>query len=152
MGRKRTLHCLKLGWSLGLCLVWLPSLDLSCRKVIEGTEPFIRYHYSQSGNYTLRLNVGVNLNKYSPLITDSYAMDVQVLGQSIYDYYVGSLLSTAQNKLILTVFHGKLSNLCWRDDRLTTAICQVFFTFKMILCRYYFLKKVALYLLHLEKN
>lgn len=78
----------------------LPLFDLSCRKVIEGTEPFIRYHYSQSGNYTLRLNVGVNLTKYSPLITDSYSMDVQVLGESyiyILHYFVRSILFTAQN-------------------------------------------------------
>ncbi|XP_031698814.1 transmembrane protein 130 [Anarrhichthys ocellatus] len=48
-------------------------------EVIQGTEPVVRYHYTQSGNYTLRLKVGVNLTKYSPAITDVYSTDVQVL-------------------------------------------------------------------------
>uniref|UniRef100_A0A3Q3LK54 Transmembrane protein 130 n=1 Tax=Mastacembelus armatus TaxID=205130 RepID=A0A3Q3LK54_9TELE len=48
--------------------------DLGNGEVIQGTEPVVRYHYSESGNYTLRLKVGVNA-------TDSevYSMDVQVL-------------------------------------------------------------------------
>uniref|UniRef100_A0A665WQB4 PKD domain-containing protein n=1 Tax=Echeneis naucrates TaxID=173247 RepID=A0A665WQB4_ECHNA len=54
--------------------------DLGNGEVIQGTEPVVRYHYSESGNYTLRLKVGVNLTKYSPGITGLYSTDVQVLG------------------------------------------------------------------------
>ena len=50
------------------------------REVIKGTEPVVRYHYAESGNYTLRLKVGVNVTEYAPLLTDFYSMDVQVLG------------------------------------------------------------------------
>ncbi|KAM3592682.1 uncharacterized protein V6R79_023438 [Siganus canaliculatus] len=53
--------------------------DLGNGEVIQGTEPVVRYHYSESGNYTLRLKVGVNVTKYAPLLTDFYSMDVQVL-------------------------------------------------------------------------
>ncbi|KAM9336612.1 transmembrane protein 130 [Symphorus nematophorus] len=53
--------------------------DLGNGEVIQGTEPVVRYHYSQSGNYTLRLKVGVNVTKYAPLLTDFYSMDLQVL-------------------------------------------------------------------------
>uniref|UniRef100_UPI001ED8066F transmembrane protein 130 n=1 Tax=Scatophagus argus TaxID=75038 RepID=UPI001ED8066F len=53
--------------------------DLGNGKVIQGTEPVVRYHYSESGNYTLRLKVGVNVTKYAPLLTDFYSMDIQVL-------------------------------------------------------------------------
>ncbi|XP_029384255.1 transmembrane protein 130 [Echeneis naucrates] len=53
--------------------------DLGNGEVIQGTEPVVRYHYSESGNYTLRLKVGVNLTKYSPGITGLYSTDVQVL-------------------------------------------------------------------------
>lgn len=65
--------------------VWLLSVfHTSCylwwREVIQGSEPVVRYHYSESGNYTLRLKVGVNATEYAPLLTDSYSMDVQVLG------------------------------------------------------------------------
>lgn len=51
-----------------------------CREVIHGTEPVVRYHYTESGNYTLRLKVGVKVTKYSLPITDVYSTDVQVLG------------------------------------------------------------------------
>ncbi|CAJ1080713.1 transmembrane protein 130 [Xyrichtys novacula] len=53
--------------------------DLGNGEVIQGTEPVVRYLYPVSGNYTLRLKVGVNLNKSEPQITDVYSMDVQVL-------------------------------------------------------------------------
>ncbi|XP_029954784.1 transmembrane protein 130 [Salarias fasciatus] len=53
--------------------------DLGNGEVIQGTEPFVRYHYSESGNYTLQLKVGVNVTKYTPPITGVYSMDVQVL-------------------------------------------------------------------------
>ncbi|XP_035525864.1 transmembrane protein 130 [Morone saxatilis] len=53
--------------------------DLGNGEVIQGTEPVVRYHYAESGNYTLRLKVGVNVTKYAPLLTDFYSMDVQVL-------------------------------------------------------------------------
>ncbi|XP_038592300.1 transmembrane protein 130 isoform X1 [Micropterus salmoides] len=53
--------------------------DLGNGEVIQGTEPVVRYHYSESGNYTLRLKVGVNVTKYTPLLTDVYSMDVKVL-------------------------------------------------------------------------
>uniref|UniRef100_A0A3P8RSW2 Transmembrane protein 130 n=3 Tax=Amphiprion TaxID=80969 RepID=A0A3P8RSW2_AMPPE len=53
--------------------------DLGNGEVIQGTEPVVRYHYSTSGNYTLRLKVGVDVTKYAPAITGVYSMDVQVL-------------------------------------------------------------------------
>ncbi|XP_031147105.2 transmembrane protein 130 [Sander lucioperca] len=53
--------------------------DLGNGEVIHGTEPVVRYHYSESGNYTLRLKVGAKVTKYAPLITDVYSTDVQVL-------------------------------------------------------------------------
>nr|XP_033468041.1 transmembrane protein 130 [Epinephelus lanceolatus] len=53
--------------------------DLGNGEVIHGTEPVVRYHYSASGNYTLRLKVGVNVTKSAPPITDVYSTDVQVL-------------------------------------------------------------------------
>uniref|UniRef100_A0A3B4TMT2 Transmembrane protein 130 n=1 Tax=Seriola dumerili TaxID=41447 RepID=A0A3B4TMT2_SERDU len=53
--------------------------DLGNGEVIQGTEPVVRYHYSESGNYTLQLKVGVNVTKYAPLITGVYSTDVQVL-------------------------------------------------------------------------
>uniref|UniRef100_A0A671W4E6 Transmembrane protein 130 n=1 Tax=Sparus aurata TaxID=8175 RepID=A0A671W4E6_SPAAU len=53
--------------------------DLGNGEVIKGTEPVVRYHYAESGNYTLRLKVGVNVTEYAPLLTDFYSMDVQVL-------------------------------------------------------------------------
>ncbi|XP_034564531.1 transmembrane protein 130 [Notolabrus celidotus] len=53
--------------------------DLGNGEVIQGTEPLVRYHYPVSGNYTLRLKVGANLNKSAPQITDVYSMDVKVL-------------------------------------------------------------------------
>ncbi|TNN49226.1 Transmembrane protein 130 [Liparis tanakae] len=53
--------------------------DLGNGEVIHGTEPVVRYHYAESGNYTLRLKVGVKVTKYSLPITDVYSTDVQVL-------------------------------------------------------------------------
>ncbi|GLD57594.1 transmembrane protein 130 [Lates japonicus] len=53
--------------------------DLGNGEVIQGTEPVVRYHYSESGNYTLRLKVGVNVTKSAPPITGVYSTDVQVL-------------------------------------------------------------------------
>ncbi|XP_071318809.1 transmembrane protein 130 [Trachinotus anak] len=53
--------------------------DLGNGEVIQGTEPVVRYHYSQSGNYTLRLKVGVSVTKSAPPITGVYSTDVQVL-------------------------------------------------------------------------
>jgi len=53
--------------------------DLGNGEVIQGTEPVVRYHYANSGNYTLRLKVGVNVTKYTPAITGDYSMDVKVL-------------------------------------------------------------------------
>ncbi|XP_029978487.1 transmembrane protein 130 [Sphaeramia orbicularis] len=53
--------------------------DLGNGEVIEGTEPVVRYHYAESGNYTLQLKVGVNMTKSSSQITGVYSMDVQVL-------------------------------------------------------------------------
>lgn len=48
--------------------------------MIHGTEPVVRYHYAESGNYTLRLKVGISVSKYSQPITEVYSMDVKVLG------------------------------------------------------------------------
>ncbi|KAK1881784.1 Transmembrane protein 130 [Dissostichus eleginoides] len=54
--------------------------DLGNGEVIQGTEPVVRYNYSESGNYTLRLKVGVDqVSKLAPLLTDVYSTDVQVL-------------------------------------------------------------------------
>ncbi|XP_041830812.1 transmembrane protein 130 [Melanotaenia boesemani] len=51
--------------------------DLGNGEVIQGTEPVVRYHYSESGNYTLQLKV--NVAKSAPPITGVYSTDVQVL-------------------------------------------------------------------------
>uniref|UniRef100_A0A3B5A0F5 Transmembrane protein 130 n=1 Tax=Stegastes partitus TaxID=144197 RepID=A0A3B5A0F5_9TELE len=48
--------------------------DLGNGEVIQGTEPVVRYHYSASGNYTLKLKV-----KYAPAVTGVYSTDVKVL-------------------------------------------------------------------------
>ncbi|XP_028989417.1 transmembrane protein 130 [Betta splendens] len=53
--------------------------DLGNGEVIQGTEPFVQYSYPQSGNYTLRLKVGVNVTESGPQITGVYSRDVQVL-------------------------------------------------------------------------
>ncbi|KAF0025229.1 hypothetical protein F2P81_022110 [Scophthalmus maximus] len=52
--------------------------DLGNGEVIQGTEPVVRYHYPESGNYTLQLKV-VNMTKYAPEITGVYSTDVKVL-------------------------------------------------------------------------
>ncbi|KAM6897208.1 transmembrane protein 130 [Xenentodon cancila] len=53
--------------------------DLGNGQVIQGSEPVVRYHYSQSGNYTLRLKLGGNVAKYAPPINGVYSTDIQVL-------------------------------------------------------------------------
>nr|XP_040033273.1 transmembrane protein 130 isoform X1 [Gasterosteus aculeatus aculeatus] len=53
--------------------------DLGDGQVIRGREPVVRYRYSASGNYTLRLKVGANVTTYSPAIADVYSTEVQVL-------------------------------------------------------------------------
>lgn len=74
-------------WDLGNgygAVLWLPSAPsrayccLWCREVIRGTEPVVRYRYSESGNYTLRLNVGGDPPQLAP--AGVYAQEVQVLG------------------------------------------------------------------------
>ncbi|XP_041819334.1 transmembrane protein 130 [Chelmon rostratus] len=90
--------------------------DLGNGEVIQGTEPVVRYHYSESGNYTLRLKVGVNVTKSAPLLTDFYSMDVQVLDAIKHielkgpaDYEVSQNVSLA--------FHVDGSppmSVCWR--------------------------------------
>uniref|UniRef100_A0A3P8UCB6 PKD domain-containing protein n=1 Tax=Cynoglossus semilaevis TaxID=244447 RepID=A0A3P8UCB6_CYNSE len=57
--------------------------DLGNGEVIQGTEPVVRYLYTHSGNYTLQLKVGVNLNKSAPEITEVYSTDLKVLGEYI---------------------------------------------------------------------
>ncbi|XP_015232551.1 PREDICTED: transmembrane protein 130 [Cyprinodon variegatus] len=54
------------------------TLDLGNGEVIQGTEPVVRFRYLETGNYTLRLEVEVNLEQYAP-ITRVYSKDVQVL-------------------------------------------------------------------------
>lgn len=51
--------------------------------MIQGTEPVVRYQYSVSGNYTLRLKVGVNMTESAPLPNDVYSRDIKVLGLSL---------------------------------------------------------------------
>ncbi|XP_061611522.1 transmembrane protein 130 isoform X1 [Phyllopteryx taeniolatus] len=53
--------------------------DLGNGEVIQGTEPVVRYHYALSGNYTLRLKIGVNMTQSTPPLTGIYSKDVQVL-------------------------------------------------------------------------
>ncbi|XP_077359019.1 transmembrane protein 130 isoform X2 [Festucalex cinctus] len=53
--------------------------DLGNGEVIQGTEPVVRYHYALSGNYTLRLKIGVNMTKYKPPLSGIYSKDIQVL-------------------------------------------------------------------------
>ncbi|KAJ3607622.1 hypothetical protein NHX12_024673 [Muraenolepis orangiensis] len=49
------------------------------REVIEGTDPVVRYNYTESGNYTLRLQVGANVTQQDMPIAGVYSMDVKVL-------------------------------------------------------------------------
>ncbi|KAF3704611.1 Transmembrane protein 130 Precursor [Channa argus] len=53
--------------------------DLGNGEVIHRTEPAVRYHYPQSGNYTLCLKIGVNMTKYAPPFAGIYSTNVQVL-------------------------------------------------------------------------
>ncbi|XP_061666869.1 transmembrane protein 130 isoform X2 [Syngnathoides biaculeatus] len=53
--------------------------DLGNGEVIQGTEPLVHYHYALSGNYTLRLKIGVNMTQSTPPLTEIYSEDVQVL-------------------------------------------------------------------------
>ncbi|XP_054625009.1 transmembrane protein 130 isoform X3 [Dunckerocampus dactyliophorus] len=53
--------------------------DLGNGEVIQGNEPVVRYHYASSGNYTLRLKIGVNMTKFTPALTGVYTKDIQVL-------------------------------------------------------------------------
>ncbi|XP_051928640.1 transmembrane protein 130 [Hippocampus zosterae] len=53
--------------------------DLGNGEVIQGNEPVVRYHYALSGNYTLRLKIGINMTKYTPALTGIYSKDIQVL-------------------------------------------------------------------------
>nr|XP_057918573.1 transmembrane protein 130 [Doryrhamphus excisus] len=53
--------------------------DLGNGEVIRGNEPVVRYHYASSGNYTLRLKIGVNMTKLTPTMTGVYTKDIQVL-------------------------------------------------------------------------
>ncbi|XP_077482603.1 transmembrane protein 130-like [Stigmatopora argus] len=53
--------------------------DLGNGEVIRGTEPVVRYHYGASGNYTLRLKIGVRIAQYEPPLTGIYSKDIQVL-------------------------------------------------------------------------
>ncbi|KAM6951562.1 transmembrane protein 130 [Aplochiton taeniatus] len=53
--------------------------DLGNGDVIEGSEPFVRYNYSVSGNYTIRLHVDANVTKRAKPLTGVYSMDVKVL-------------------------------------------------------------------------
>ncbi|XP_043957996.1 transmembrane protein 130 [Gambusia affinis] len=59
--------------SAGFSYTW----DLGNGEVIRGTEPVVRYRYSESGNYTLRLNVGGDPPQLAP--AGVYAQEVQVL-------------------------------------------------------------------------
>ncbi|KAM4624271.1 transmembrane protein 130 [Polymixia lowei] len=53
--------------------------DFGNGEVIQGTEPVVRYNYSESGNYTLRLRIGGNETKYATPISGIYSMDLKVL-------------------------------------------------------------------------
>ncbi|KAF7663769.1 hypothetical protein LDENG_00201330 [Lucifuga dentata] len=59
--------------------VFTYTWDLGNGEVIHGTELVVRYHYSESGNYTLRLKVRINVTQYVHPITEVYSMDVKVL-------------------------------------------------------------------------
>ncbi|CAL8260730.1 unnamed protein product [Arctogadus glacialis] len=53
--------------------------DFGNGEVIEGTEPVARYNYTESGNYTLRLQVGANMTKQEVPIAGDYSMDLKVI-------------------------------------------------------------------------
>jgi len=57
--------------------------SVRCREVIHGTDPVVRYNYTESGNYTLRLQVGANMTQQLTPIAGVYSMDVKVLGRLI---------------------------------------------------------------------
>ncbi|KAG7247016.1 hypothetical protein CRUP_007821, partial [Coryphaenoides rupestris] len=53
--------------------------DFGDGEVIHGTDPVVRYNYTESGNYTLRLQVGANMTQKQMPIAGVYSMDVKVL-------------------------------------------------------------------------
>ncbi|KAK0155746.1 Transmembrane protein 130 [Merluccius polli] len=53
--------------------------DFGNGEVITGTDPVVLYNYTESGNYTLRLQVGANKTQQEIPIAGVYSMDVKVL-------------------------------------------------------------------------
>lgn len=64
----------------------------------------VRYRYSASGNYTLRLKVGANVTTYSPAIADVYSTEVQVLG-----LWFGGFISSCSSQDI-TASYSTMTN------------------------------------------
>uniref|UniRef100_A0A8C6WQP9 Transmembrane protein 130 n=1 Tax=Neogobius melanostomus TaxID=47308 RepID=A0A8C6WQP9_9GOBI len=90
--------------------------DLGNGEVIQGTEPVVRYHYAASGNYTLKLKVGVSANQTVPQITGNYSMDVTVLDAIKHIELKGPLdYEVSQNSSVPVHVDGSPPMwVCWR--------------------------------------
>lgn len=85
--------------NIWLVPVFHPSF-YCCRQVIQGTEPVVRYHYSTSGNYTLRLKLGVNVTEFAPLRNEVYSINLKVLG--LYPGWVRNNVSTVYGRFSIS--------------------------------------------------
>ncbi|CAB1338305.1 unnamed protein product, partial [Coregonus sp. 'balchen'] len=90
--------------------------DFGNGEVLEGSEPYVHYNYSSSGNYTLWLRVGAQVSKtYIPL-TGVYTMDVTVL-DPIRNIELKGPLSfqvSRNNSLAIHVDGSPPMWVCWR--------------------------------------
>ncbi|XP_072522788.1 transmembrane protein 130 isoform X2 [Salminus brasiliensis] len=89
--------------------------DLGNGDVIVGPEPVMHYRYASSGNYTFKLNVGVNINRVVRL-TGLYSMDLTVLDAITSIELRGPLsYSVNQSSSLSFLISGSLPAwVCWR--------------------------------------
>uniref|UniRef100_A0A4W5M2K8 Transmembrane protein 130 n=1 Tax=Hucho hucho TaxID=62062 RepID=A0A4W5M2K8_9TELE len=89
--------------------------DLGNGEVLKGSEPSVHYNYSSSGNYTLRLRVGAQVNKASAPLTGVYTMDVIVL-DAVRNIELSplSFQVSRNNSLVVHVDGSPPMWVCWR--------------------------------------
>uniref|UniRef100_A0A4W5LXG7 Transmembrane protein 130 n=1 Tax=Hucho hucho TaxID=62062 RepID=A0A4W5LXG7_9TELE len=90
--------------------------DFGNGEVLEGSEPYVHHNYLSSGNYTLRLRVGAQVNKSSTPLTGVYTMDITVL-DPIRNIELKGPLSfqvSRNNSLAIHVDGSPPMWVCWR--------------------------------------
>uniref|UniRef100_A0AAV2LF24 PKD domain-containing protein n=1 Tax=Knipowitschia caucasica TaxID=637954 RepID=A0AAV2LF24_KNICA len=89
--------------------------DLGNGEVIQGTEPVVRYQYAASGNYTLRLKLGVSSNQTAQQMT-VYSTDVTVLDAIKHIELQGPIdYEVSQNSSVAVHVDGSPPMwVCWR--------------------------------------